>query len=422
MRNKIHKVLIIIFTLLLLSCNKTSNNDKLQETNAAAANDQNISKPQEIVIAPRINVDRSNNLEIINRTKSFEIAYVEAPELKNVMPNSWQRLSRLTEESEKIFLNENIALIDNIIKESRFIGDSQVKNNAHHKRVYEERVGSEVFYRVIMTETSNPPFDEWGHHFLQGLIYEGNTRNLLITTGDYNGYSGGQFYVTRTFVSIDIIRFGNNVKGILETRLEAPFDGNALEGYYFVPVSELGTYDSVPLEEPAGTTCARYYLMNDISEEASSINPQFLLYMQDCFVDSSSPLRYALQSAFDGNPDTCLIANTKNALFSISLEKYYDNYRRYRPMIDIKGFAVINGYAQNRELYFNYNRVKKIKGTSETELTDGILGFQLFNIQLDNSYINFTDIYRGEKYNFTCIAELNIKIDQIGWLFGDIDE
>lgn len=50
--------------------------------------------------------------------------FAEAPELKNMMPNSWQKLTRLSEQEEKEFfekdeVQEAILSIDNFFSEKR---------------------------------------------------------------------------------------------------------------------------------------------------------------------------------------------------------------------------------------------------------------------------------------------------------------
>ena len=52
---------------------------------------------------------------------------------------------------------------------------------------------------------------------------------------------------------------------------------------------------------------------------------------------------------------------------------------------------------------------------------DGYLSYQFIDTPKKPQWVIVTDIYKGEKYNDTCIAELNVKTDK-GWLFGDIDE
>jgi hypothetical protein len=98
---------------------------------------------------------------------------------------------------------------------------------------------------------------------------------------------------------------------------------------------------------------------------------------------------------------------------------------------------LINGYAQNISLYKDNNRVKKVGEGShqwnetneylveiingEKMLTDDTLSSQFFNTN-PSVAIKVLDIYRGNKYNDTCIAEFNIFTNERGWLFGGVHE
>jgi hypothetical protein len=72
----------------------------------------------------------------------------------------------------------------------------------------------------------------------------------------------------------------------------------------------------------------------------------------DCLVDPNVPLRYSLQNAFDGDPSTSYEENTDDDL--IRLDLMYANYEK------TKQITIINGYAQNMDLYTRNNRVKEI--------------------------------------------------------------
>jgi hypothetical protein len=56
--------------------------------------------------------------------------FAEAPELKNVMPNSWKKVARLAPEEEAKFLSDNKAIIE------------KLKNEYAHQ--YEGRVDSKI--------------------------------------------------------------------------------------------------------------------------------------------------------------------------------------------------------------------------------------------------------------------------------------
>ena len=126
-----------------------------------------------------------------------------------------------------------------------------------------------------------------------------------------------------------------------------------------------------------------------------------------CLFDSKCPLKYSIQNAFDGNPATSYVENTEDDIFLIEIGVSGN----------IEKLAIINGYALNESLYKANNRVKGLSG--DIDFVDNYMNYQV--IKCLGNYLPFDGIYKGEKYNDTCIAELNLYVNK-QWLFGDIDE
>ena len=63
------------------------------------------------------------------------------------------------------------------------------------------------------------------------------------------------------------------------------------------------------------------------------------------------------------------------------------------------------------------NRIRQIE--NYFELRDDFLSYQYIPCRGTN--VSFTSYYNGEKYNDTCIAEINYLYEK-EWLFGDINE
>lgn len=94
--------------------------------------------------------------------------------------------------------------------------------------------------------------------------------------------------------------------------------------------------------------------------------------------------------------------------------------------------AIINGYAQNNDLYLKNNRVKEINGNVYSNgellfvhddtlfLKDSILEYQIFDWGPRQSF-SVQKIYNGAKYSDTCIAELDFYNEEMGWLFGGVE-
>ncbi|MBD5439299.1 MAG: hypothetical protein HDR37_12195 [Treponema sp.] len=105
---------------------------------------------------------------------------------------------------------------------------------------------------------------------------------------------------------------------------------------------------------------------------------------------------------------------------------------------DLQKIAIINGYAQNNDLYLKNNRVKKIgcnsynereikfEITDYFELQDSLLGYQIFEIKKIQDFsaqpsFYVKEIYKGIKYSDTCIAEVDYFYEKTGWLFGGVE-
>ena len=145
--------------------------------------------------------------------------------------------------------------------------------------------------------------------------------------------------------------------------------------------------------------------------------------------DLKKPLKYGLQNAFDGNPATSFVENTENDLIEISLSKGFQEKIR-----------IINGYAANQKLYDKNNCVKQIGiyDYSKPIAVDGHnfvtpiktqdilcdahnLDWQEFKLSGAAVFLKVEDVYKGQMYNDTCIAEIDFCNKKSGWLFGGVN-
>jgi tetratricopeptide (TPR) repeat protein len=86
---------------------------------------------------------------------------------------------------------------------------------------------------------------------------------------------------------------------------------------------------------------------------------------------------------------------------------------------EINEIKIINGYAKNKTIYYANNRVKKLKisfddGTSfKAELDDGIFEPQIIQLpetkKVNDIKLTILDVYKGSKYDDTCISELDFE-------------
>ena len=151
------------------------------------------------------------------------------------------------------------------------------------------------------------------------------------------------------------------------------------------------------------------------------IGKLFSIQCSEPLIESRRPFIYTIDKSFDGNFSTSYVENTKDDLMEFEFLFYKD--------LIIKGFAFVNGYAENRDIYLKNNRIKTVKIISEDkespyeksfDLEDNDLNYQVFNCTPNKFYklkIMVTNIYPGSKFNDTCLAEINILTDN-GWLFN----
>jgi len=143
-------------------------------------------------------------------------------------------------------------------------------------------------------------------------------------------------------------------------------------------------------------------------------------------IDTNNPFKYSIQNAFDGDPSTSYVEDTENDLFEINID--FMNYLSIHKNEIIDEIQLINGYASNKELYLQNNRIHTIQYDWKNETTpiffeckDNELKFQ--NISNFNSnpgwlWFEITSIYKGSKYKDTALSELDIKFRKSGWFFG----
>ena len=143
-------------------------------------------------------------------------------------------------------------------------------------------------------------------------------------------------------------------------------------------------------------------------------------------IDKKNPFKYSIQNAFDGNSATSYVEDTENDLFE--LEVNFDVYSRENNLAGqfIDAVAIVNGYASNKSLYVENNRIKKVQ---YTKFSTPPLHFVCDDFQLDSQYIPIPDpvslqfrflvkeIYSGTKYSDTALAELDLRTTAGHWLF-----
>ena len=409
--------------VILLSCSRNINNPNLiliQDTG---------------IILEAFTDESENTSMTIEETLLFSFADTPstgAPELRNVMPNSWRNLTRLLPDDEKLFLQLNAQILNQIasyIAGSFFVRRdiSTSENIAVTTRVYKEQVGTDVFFRFVTFSEKEPDFSNHDNlRFLQALVYSKDGRLVLLAIGEYglkeafdtppDGGGVGVFYT-----SIMIIEEKDRIKGILVSSVLVIMDDLA------------GQITSIRNNQIYGSVRAFYMLFENadkITETMRLLGAGTLgMYMHDAriiprieieasptLVDPISPLRYSIQNAFDSDPSTSFVANREDGLLSISIAT------RDLP---VRNIAIINGCAQSITSYRNNSRLRTItisfnREWRDVELADNTLSWQI--IENASAWFAGRETYLGHRYNNTLISGFNVYIENYGWLFGDIDE
>ena len=143
-------------------------------------------------------------------------------------------------------------------------------------------------------------------------------------------------------------------------------------------------------------------------------------------IDKANPFKYSVQNAYDGDPATSYVEDSKDDLFEIDMD--FMNYQSEYKDSTVTEMKLINGYASNERMYKANNRIKDVQYAWENDsdkvihsCTDNTMGFQNFYNTDDVKgwvWLEIQSVYKGEKYNNTPLAELDVKWGKNGWLFG----
>jgi hypothetical protein len=344
-------------------------------------------------------------------------AFSSAPELRNVMPNSWEKITRLSIEEEAVFLDEHQADIN---KEKASLSDGwavDVKFKPDFSRVYKQETGSFTFYRVILLNDESPDFYSESIRFVQLFFF--NDKRIL--RAYYNSLVYSERIGTESnFETVDVIEGNGRVNGVLHTHVHVRRQNENNNRW------DRRAYRKGQL---FGLTSMEFFPMENIVKFTNSPGnaaiPRRELLASNCLVDPQTPLKYSLQNAFDGNPATSYVENTDDDLMQI--------YISFPDVGVIREVMIINGYAQSRELYHANNRVRSFSaGVQRYDSKEGNLIFvpsDSYTLQdnelspqfveiIESAHIAVTAIYPGSTYGDTCIAEINFRTAD-GWMFGE---
>ena len=352
----------------------------------------------------------------------LQASFAEAPELKNMMPNSWQKLTRLSEQEEKIFFQK-----DEVKTSIKSIDDSfftKTKVEDKYYQVFTETNCGIQFFRFLISDS---PLEEgYNREYknktltkeecikMQGekeciwqIVFLKNKKNELqkilirpyalywVSQGEWEGYE---------FNDLMIKPLNKNEIGFFITEISVAFTADREKMKQNIVSIKYNTCKN-QITASNEIDFSKYNIKENILSAWSK--ERISIQASHCLFDSKCPLKYSIQNAFDGNPATSYVENTEDDLMKIDvwLGEAVDK------------MAIINGYALSDTFYKYNNRVKQV--ANYFELNDDCLFYQYIPCRGTN--VSFTAIYDGLKYNDTCIAELNY-FHKNNWLFGDIDE
>jgi hypothetical protein len=141
------------------------------------------------------------------------------------------------------------------------------------------------------------------------------------------------------------------------------------------------------------------------------------------YIQDNSGIDYSIESALRGTRLQAWCMNG-NGIGEWMKAEIPSNQFMNKGMTNIYRIVIVNGLVANKKLYYANNRVKTIEvDFSEGEkrilkLKDGFFdnpdyNYQQFKISIKARWIKFTirEIYKGNKYNDTCIGKIRLETD-----------
>jgi hypothetical protein len=332
-------------------------------------------------------------------------AFCETPELKMVMPNSWQKMTKISSNEANVILEQSSEALQTVYSMYKdAIRDKWIPEIKIYT-IYQQKYEDDVFYRILLSNKNVEDCLASHTGFIQTLCYKGKQKNILLMTGVYGIATGGEPYGFDMYDCFMLIRKTNGTYGLLYAKTS-------------IPITDDHKMIKECKNQIAGKEDADYFIIKDLNQVTVTTyttwnllpdGDSITISASDCLVEEKSPLKYSIQNAFDGDPATSYVENTADDLMKINCSMDGIATR----------IAIINGYAQNENLYLNNNRIKGIYKTDV--LNDRYLNYQFKNNGKGSPYFVVRSIYSGSKYDDTCLAELNFYINNV-WLFGDINE
>lgn len=285
---------------------------------------------------------------------------------------------------------------------------------------------NEKLYRVFF-ETCDM-YNEQTKNLFQKIYYSNGTSPANLLFADY--YDGLVDYLANSFSKVHL---HTNVMPIIKNKKLAGIMLYGIESY--TRYSHTDEYTSInEIAQDKITHKAEVFFKDDFSKVdlRFGANSDVSIECSKPLIDEKDTFKYTIQNAFDKNPATSYVEDTDDDLMYIRTGWSYKDTSGKSLRIKNLKLAVINGYAKNELFYKNNNRIKGINGDVYSNgellfehketilLEDSNLKYQIFDWSPRASF-TVQNVYGGEKYNDTCIAEVDYYIENIGWLFGGVN-
>lgn len=367
--------------------------------------------------------------------------HAKAPDMEIFAPTEYMYMSQLDNKETENFIKDNESIFEMCQEisyhhlEERHCPEQNVC--FEETKIYKETVNGDTFYWILvpgnrMDDTKemmrNVSWVSEKHYFL-GLVRVENGENKLLMfhpTFHIDRDERSEYYFVTTY---QIIKGKDKNKGIIFYENKLPF---------YRKDAKFDKYKTIKNQPVGVIKRAGYYLFENEPQEQEYLDdrpgfvlknwPRIMINASNFLWDLKNPLKYGLQNAFDGNPATSYVENTEDDLMMI--EFLTDLYGEMR---------IINGYAANERLYKNNNSIKTVgmydykpivvngedfvipEKFQTIKCKNNVLNYQSYKLTTQSVIFKVEEIYKGKKYNDTCLAELNFYGNG-SWLFNDVDE
>ena len=296
-----------------------------------------------------------------------------------------------------------------------------VKPQAKIAAIFVQKVQNEVYYRafykaedIIPDEVKNGNLPSWIYNTdpvsIFQKIYFKDGSSVTVYHSTYSMQEGGggltpSCFTFKLFGNLDILdsnhfAFTNFVFRDLDTKVY-----NSTTAFYNKPNNHFNLIAEFDL--------GNYY---SLYVDGNSVYDYYFRCTGDPLIEKDYS-RYSLINMFDNNPETSFVEDSVDDNINLKFGLHLSD-------TNINKVKIINGYAQTENLYFKNNRIKtlSIKNGNNTISVDlkETLQSQVFDVDFSSRgfSIKSTNLYKGTKYNDTCIAEFDILTDD-GWLISD---